>query len=198
MIQDVRMDKEKLSNTLEVFTNLLNYIQELKVTYPHEIPVSTYDLELEILKIEKSLEFNIDIKGCVSPRFIELYNAPYKTNVSIGKNLEVGCPDDGLQPDVGDEWLYYIRFPTGAYTLGSSYPKDTFNRMFTELKGYNPKCIDTANHALYFDSSNAYKVHNDLNTIIKKYQEQAVIDTKAQKIQALKDQLGELEKDVNE
>jgi hypothetical protein len=193
------MNKESYQNTLEVFTKLLNYIQELKDTYCYEIPVSTYDLESEILRIEKSLEFNIDLNGYVySLSSIALYNTPYKTDISIGKSLEVGCPDDGLQPDVGDEWLYYIRFPTGAYTLGSSYPKDTFNRMFTELKGYNPKCIDTANHALYFDSSNAYKVHNDLNTIIKKYQEQAVIDTKAQKIQALKAQLVGLEKDVNE
>lgn len=69
---------------------------------------------------------------------------------------KIGWSDDGRQPE--NEWLYIISFGTGAYIFGQSYPEETFQSFFNELKGFEPKYCDTVNHSLYFAPEQAKAV----------------------------------------
>ena len=106
-------------------------------------------------------------------------------------NRAVSWSDSGKQPD--DEWLYRIGFSTGAYIFGESYPTDTFNAFFDELKTYNPKYTDTHNHCLYFTAEHALKVHDQYKSIIQKYREMADCEIRESKIRNLKAELEQAE-----
>lgn len=103
----------------------------------------------------------------------------------------ISWPDDGRQPK--DEYLYQIRFPTGAYIFGSHYLTELFNRFWNELKTYNPKYIDTTNNCLYFSPENAAEIHYTYDEIYKKYKDQASDEQKKMKKEELKRELAKLE-----
>lgn len=119
----------------------------------------------------------------------ELSSYSRLTYYSEGRSIS--WEDNGNQPK--DEWLYSVSFPTGAYIYGEGYPTKTFNTMFEELKSYNPKYCDTANKALYFDKSNAHKVHNELFKTLEKHRGKVAEEVKQRKINELKAQIDELE-----
>lgn len=99
----------------------------------------------------------------------------------------ISWSDDGRQPD--DEWLYQISFPTGAYIFGEDYCTETFNEFFAELKTYNPKYLDSANHNLYFTSETAAKVHAELPELFKKYRGLVQNELNAKRILKLQEEL---------
>lgn len=92
-----------------------------------------------------------------------------------------------------DEWLLLIKFPTGAYIFGDSYPEKTFKTFFDELKSYKPKYLDSVNKCLYFDKSTAKDVIGDYKSIFKKYQGMVAEEVKQQKISKLQAELKRLE-----
>ena len=137
----------------------------------------------------------IDIRSIVEARIkvLDVYNlfgigltrppASFSTNycrvsdhITMAKYGEahrrtISWSDDDRQPD--DEWLYQISFPTGAFIFGEHYPQETYQKFFLELKTYKPKYADTKNNNLYFSPSNASKVHEDFDSIFKKYGQMA-------------------------
>lgn len=102
----------------------------------------------------------------------------------------ISWSDDGKQPE--NEWLYAVRFCTGAYIFGDSYPTETFNAFFAELKGFEPKYCDTMNHALYFTSENAHKVHEQILPLFQKYKALVVDENNRKRVKELEVELAKL------
>lgn len=103
----------------------------------------------------------------------------------------IGCSDDGRQPK--NEWLYVIRFTCGAYVFGDSYPKNTFNAMFEELKSFGAAYSDTVNHSLYFKEDVAKEVHDNFWPIFSKYKALVQEEVKQNRKAALMKELQDLE-----
>jgi len=84
-------------------------------------------------------------------------------------NRDIGCPSDGRQP-VG-EWLYMVRFSTGAYSLSADYPRQTFKAMFDEMVEIGAKYVDYNNSALYFSDEGgvAKEAYEKIPSIFEKY-----------------------------
>ena len=106
----------------------------------------------------------------------------------------ISWSDDGKQPE--GEWLYAVRFSSGAYEFGDylqgSYPTETFNAFFAELKGFEPKYCDTMNHALYFTSENAHKAHKQILPLFQKYKALVVDENNRKRVKELEAELSKL------
>lgn len=105
----------------------------------------------------------------------------------------ISWSDDGRQPN-DCEWLYVITFSTGAYFLHEKYPEELFDKLWEELKSYNPKYTDTANHSLYYSPKEAKSVHKSFDDIIRKYRGMVKEHLEEKRIQELRDELEKLEK----
>ena len=70
---------------------------------------------------------------------------------------------------------------------------DTFKQYFDELKGFEPKYVDSANHNLYYTADKAKSVYEKVDEVLKKYSAVAEENRKEAKIEALKKQLKALE-----
>jgi hypothetical protein len=116
------------------------------------------------------------------------------TRIGLFGSESIGYSDDGRQPD--NEWLFRIQFTTGAYSFGTYdanvYPKETFNAFFEELKTYNPKFCDTANHALYFTEETAKAVYDDFWPIFNHYKALVADEMKAKRKAELEEELAKL------
>jgi hypothetical protein len=112
-------------------------------------------------------------------------------------NRGISWEDEDKKPD--NEWLYILTFPSGAYLFGKDYPHNLFDRFFDVLKSYNPKYIDSRNHALYFDHTTAKNIHEDFNNIFENYKQlyQEENKEKLKRIAKLEQELRQL-RDNNE
>lgn len=109
-------------------------------------------------------------------------------------NRTIAWSDDGRQPE--NEWLYQISFPTGAYIFGDGYLTDVFNKFFVELKLFNPKYLDSANHNLYYTEENSAAVDAALPTLLEKYQAIAAEAYKLLKIENAKAEIARLQAEL--
>jgi len=143
------------------------------------------------LKLKNEFGLNIDPKRINSLDWNKF--GQYKSIARYGKKYSrtISWSDDGSQP--GDELLFQISFPTGAYVFGDDYPVNLFEKFFLELKSFNPKYIDTANLGLYFSMDNAKIIFNLFDSILKKYYDLNEKDFKKRQILKLKEDLKKLE-----
>jgi len=109
-----------------------------------------------------------------------------------GRGRYISWSDDDRQPK--DEWLLNFSFSTGAYIFDRDYPTDIFQDFWNELKTYNPKYIDSANHNMYFSLKDAGKVLNDYKSIYNKYVQINREDSKKRQILKLQKELDNLNK----
>lgn len=112
------------------------------------------------------------------------------TRIALHSKGSISYSDDGRQPD--DEWLFRIQFTTGAYIFGQSYPTETFNAFWEELKSYNPAYCDTANHSIYFRDDVAKVVYDNFWDIFSKYKSIVGEELKAKRKKELEDELAKL------
>jgi hypothetical protein len=99
----------------------------------------------------------------------------------------ISWPDNGKQPK--NELLLQYSFSVGAYIFGEHYPVELFQKLFQELKTYNPKYVDSHNSALYFSMDNAKDIFNIFDDIMKKYFVLNKEDYKERQIKKLEDEL---------
>lgn len=109
-----------------------------------------------------------------------------------GGERKITFPDNGIQPQEYER-LYRISFATGPYTLGADYPTQTFGAFFEELKTYQPKYVDSANHSLYFTADKAGAAYKAFPALLEKYKEQAEAEMKQKKREKLQAELAKLE-----
>ena len=150
-------------------------------------------LEKEYRRAKLSEEFRIQLQRYnFEYTYCKLFGPADQSIALYGKDHRrtISWSDDGRQPE--NEWLYCVSFPSGAYFFGNSYPEEHFNAMFEELKGFGPKYSDTTNHNLYFDSSNAKGVHQQLPEIVKKYRDTLKEFEQTKEIENLEKRLQEL------
>lgn len=141
----------------------------------------TYGLNIDPNKVNSTDWYKIDESFCIG-----IFGEKHHRTIS--------WPDVKGQPK--NEILLYISFSTGAYMFGQDYPTHLFNQFWDELKSYNPKYIDTMNHSLYFDLSNAKGIFNNYKSVLKKYCDLNEVDIKKRKADKLRAELEILEKDI--
>lgn len=151
-----------------------------------------HTLKSLILREELQESFGINLTNCYdySATYFKVGYDQYIAKYGEKHNRTISWPDDGKQPK--DEWLFCISYPTGAYMLGEDYQTETFKQFFNELKGFEPKYVDTVNHCLYYADDVAKVVYEKVDEITKKYRVIAEDNRKASKIEKLKKQLEEL------
>ena len=149
--------------------------------------------ELDRHQLSENFDIPVDALSLVGDEWYNVYTYPETTHIGMyGKGRgEISWPDGGEQPS--NEWLYVVKFPTGAYIFGEDYPKETFNAFFSELKAFNPKYTDTANSALYFDGKNAGEVYRNLKDIYLKHKAEVQKELDKKRIAKLKAELEKLE-----
>lgn len=185
---------------IEAYKELLKVVEKYSDVFEtdHILPSKTA-LTHVLTYLEVSKDFDIplrDIDNCYVG-WLKVAN-DYNKFMNIGLfgeqlNRTISWSDDGTQPE--NEWLLKVGFPTGAYIFGDAYPQETFNAFFVELKSYQPKFCDTANHCLYFTKDNAKAVYENFYPILKKYQGMVADEVKEQRKQKLMKELEQLNKE---
>lgn len=156
-----------------------------------------------LLVIEWSEKYGIEL-----PHKTRLYRANYarlndylaisyykdgEEDKEEGSGKYISWSDDKRQPK--DEWLLVISFPTGGYIFGEDYErhKQLFQDFFDELKSYNPDYSDTMNSGLYWRLESSSDIYKQFGDILQKYRERNRSELKSRKIEALKEELSQME-----
>ncbi len=180
--------------TIDAYKKILKVIESCaKDTMLDSSVDIAYNLKLLITREEIQESFGINLKNCYNygPTCFKVGEDQYISKYGSKHGRAISWPEDGRQPE--DEWLLAIRYPTGAYIFGEDYQQATFNEYFNELREFEPKYVDQANHCLYYTADKAKAVYEKIDEIFKKYRAIAEDNRKAGKIEALKKQLAELE-----
>lgn len=145
-------------------------------------------------ELNEMFGFNLSYYDIHSKDWIGISN--YYGNMSIGIwGVEYSRTICNIQEQPINERLFSIWFPTGAYIFGEDYPKELFNRFYSELETYKPKYNDKINHCLYFDLDNGAKIYKNYRNILEKYQKEHNDRAKQRKIEELQKQIDKLKQD---
>ena len=182
-----------MNNNLEEIRK--SYQAVFKVLNKHKENIS-FDLndlkhksEVHILKIRlNELGFKVNYIGNLT--YVDIRDWFHYVHYTPDSQYTISWSDDGRQPS--NEELIKVSFPTGAYIFGDSYPTSVFNRLFIELKSFNPLYSDTKNSSLYFSLEDGARLYKEFDEIYKKYRELHTEESKAQKIKELEYQLAKL------
>lgn len=185
------MNKEE--KTKEAYAEILKVLKKHKDVCAYDIKEMESTANNHLFGVELKEKYGIAIDP-LDVRSLEYINlGDYKAIGWWGEKYRrtVSWEDNGKQ--VKDELLFVINFSTGAYVFGDDYPTELFKELWQELKSYEPKYCDTANHGLYFAIDNASKIFNDFDSILEKYYEKNKKDYKKRQIKKMKEELSKLE-----
>lgn len=150
----------------------------------------------ETLKcLEISQRFGIPLEGVYGQYQVKgAYDDWTRVYYMDGETRRISWSDDGRQPE--GEWLLCLSFFTGMYIFGDYFkdekPIETFNAFFNELKGFDPKYVDTANSCLYFTEENAKAVYEAFWGIFNKYKGMVKDEMQRQRKKELEEELARL------
>ena len=177
---------------IEAYKEILNVLKKHDELLSDDYQIDIKDRITNRIRLQEiSAEFGIELKSDCNPSWCKVSEYAGIGIYGEDHNRTISWLDDGEQPD--NERLYAIRFPTGAYIFGDSYPTKTFKMFFDELKSYQPKYTDTHNSCLYFTDETAKHVHKDFSSIISKHRKLVGDELKAKKITSLKEELEKLQ-----
>lgn len=185
-----------IKNQIKAYKDILKVAKKhSEIVDVDRLTLDTKSLESAIKALEISDRFGIPLR-CLSYSYYMYVKNSYDDWTGLTFYTEtdeqpIGCPDDGRQPK--NEWLYVMRFTCGAYVFGDSYPTETFEAMFEELKSYGAAYSDRMNHALYFREDVAKDVHENFWPIFKKYKGLVEVELKEKRKKALAEELAKLE-----
>jgi hypothetical protein len=176
----------------QAYSEILNTLKKYKDICVFDVDDLERKAKWHLFGIKLKDEFGLDI----DPKRVQSLDwmkfGDYRIVGWFGEKYRrtISWSDNGTQPV--DELLLELHFSTGAYIFGDDYPTNLFQKFFLELKSFNPKYIDSANHSLYFSMDNAKDVFNSFDSILKKYNEINKEDWKQRKIQRIEDELKQL------
>lgn len=179
--------------------NAYKELQSVIDKYPEEFKE---DRDIREIKetlgcLEMSRRFGIPLEPLNSVQYGVVRAYDHWTHVALyGEgNREISWLDEGYEQP-SNEWLYCICFPTGPYIFGnyfkSEYPTETFNAFFNELKSFDPKYVDSANHCLYFTEENSKAVYEAFWGIFNKYKGMVKDEMQRQRKKELEEELAKL------
>jgi len=191
-----------MQNKIAAYKDLLKVVKKHAEAFDQESITLTPELIKSVVEaMEVSERFGIPLQGIQFGTHLRVKNVYDEwTGLSLFGEMHgrtIGCPDNGKQPK--DEWLFKISFPCGAYTFGGeglwdkSYPEETFDAFFAELKSYGAAFSDTMNNALYFREDNSKAVYEAFWDTFNKYKAKVGDELKKQRKQELEAELARLE-----
>lgn len=188
------MNNKKAIELLQKLTTVTGKYDYSCATWELKNLISRLHEELDRHQLSENFDIPVDALSLVGDEWYRIRAYPeeqYLGYYGNGNNREVSWSDDDRQPE--DEWLFTLKFSSGAYIFGEDYPKETFNAFFNELKEFSPKYIDTVNSALYFDGKNAGEVYRNLKDIYLKHKAEVQKELDKKRIAKLKAELEKLE-----
>lgn len=160
-----------MNKQIQAYTEVLAVVEKYPEEFKDDWEIPRLKETLGRLKMQERFGFRLEGTG-TSYGVVGAFNN--FTRVSLyGEeyNRIISWPDGDRQPE--NEWLFCICFPTGPYIFGDyfkdDYPTETFSAFFNELKGFEPKYIDSANKALYYTESSSKAVYEAFGRIFDKY-----------------------------
>lgn len=145
-------------------------------------------------ELNEKFGFKLSYKNVQSKDWIRISNYYGDMSISIW-GVDCNRTICNVQEQPKNERLFSICFPTGAYIFGEDYPKELFNRFYSELETYKPKFNDKINHCLFFDLDNGAKIYKEYRNIFRKYQKEYDDGEKQRKIEKLQREIDELKQD---
>jgi hypothetical protein len=191
---------------MNLYKELLERFYEVK---GHDIKSFTKDKDLESLLNQLSIcgeikeKYEIDLMDTtIFSRFNVLnadnFNACVYMNGGdgyVGSFSKIYNSDK--QPN-GEEMLFKISHPTGAYIFGDYYPSDFFNKFFEEIiNKTNVEYIDPVNHSLYYTLENSLDALYIYKKICREYVEKNKENYKLEMIKRKKEEIEKLENQLN-
>ena len=176
-------------NKIEIYTALVTLVSSHKDLVDSKI----FEVLVEALEtshVEELFGLELDRYGDQYYRVKDTYDDWFRILYYSKESPGLSWPDDNKQPR--NEWGYVMSFPTGAYMFGDSYPVNTFNAMFQELKDMGAKYSDSVNHSLVFPPEIASKVIKSYPDICKKYQSMVQSELKEKRKIELQQELEKL------
>ena len=188
-----------MENKIKAYKEILKVVKKHSDVIEEDNVLNTCRLENIIENLSVSERFGIPLRSVSDNYKGWLYvSGPYgwKDWMVIGLYGEesqrtISWSDCGKQPK--NEWLFSISFSTGAYIFGDSYPQQTFQAFFNELKSFGPKYCDSHNYSLYFSEENAKAVYDAFEGIFDKYKGMVDEELKERRKEKLKAELAKLE-----
>ena len=184
---------EQQNKIKEAYTEILEVLNKHKDYCIYNVKELESQANKHLFGLKLNQEYGLDIKPTeISSldynrfgeyRSIGWWGEKYKRTISWSVD----------EKQLEDELLFVLNFSTGAYIFGEDYPKELFQEFWQELKSYEPKYCDDVNHGLFFSMSNASKLFNSFNDILKKYLNKNKEQAKDRKIEKLKKELEKLE-----
>lgn len=182
------------TDKIKAHKELLRVVKKHEEVFKGSSVASDLSIKWEIERLEKEEEFGMLLSRSGDGLFSvdgAYDNWSRVLYFSEDNGRSIGWSDDGRQPE--NEWLYVITFPTGAYIFGQSYPTETFQSFFTELKQFEPKYCDTANKSLYFTPDKAKAVHESFWEIFNRHKTVVGSELKKKRKAELLEELERLE-----
>lgn len=182
-----------MNKQIQAYKELQGVIEKYLEEFKHDYDLKNVIDTLERLEI--SQRFGIPLEGSYGQYQVKgAYDNWTRVYYMDGEIRKISWSDDGRQPD--GEWLYCISFPSGAYTFGNSmtstYPVETFNAFWNDLKSFGPKYCDTVNHSIYFSEENSKAVYDAFWGIFNKYKARVQDELKEQRKKELEEELAKL------
>lgn len=146
--------------TIDAYKKILKVIENCAKDVELDIHVDiSYRLKQLITREEIQESFGINLKNCYdyNDGYFKVGKDEYLARFGSKHNRTISWSVDGRQPE--DEWLLAVTYPTGAYVFGADYQEETFKQYFNELKKFEPKYVDEANHNLYYTADKAKAVY---------------------------------------
>jgi hypothetical protein len=178
----------KMKKRIDAYEEILDVLTKHESLLRKDYSINIINKIRDRIEVEKlSEEFGIKMGSKGDADWCKL--SAYASVGRYGPNRprKITRPDNGKQPM--DETLYCLYFPMGGFVFSHECFNDLFNEFFEKLKTYEPKYIDTLNHALYFTSENAKYVHQDFKGIFEAYKAKALEEIRLNKIKKLEEEL---------
>lgn len=178
------------SRSIEAYTTLKTVVEAYPDVFASEYTLSEVNAKLEMLRISQRFGIPLHLKGYKCYGVERSYDDWTSVSCFEG-NRSIAWSDDGRQPE-GGEWLFTIRFTSGAYIFGEDYLSRTFCDFFEELKSFGAKYSDTVNNVLYFTEENSKQVYEAFWPTFKKYKALVSEELKQKRKKELETELAKL------
>ena len=181
----------KLQETKKIYDSILKIAKKNKDLLNFDFQVLELKAKNHLfgLELKEVYGLQIDEKRINNIQYQELKDNVHLTFID-SETRTISWEDNGKKPK--GERLIKFSYPTGAYIFGGDYPTIFFEKLFFELKSFNPDYCDSANKSLYFKLKNAKDVFNNYDTILKKYYELNKEDFKKREIIRKQKELADL------
>ena len=188
------MNREMVEKALNVCKKNAQLFKDIGVPEFNRAHKATNNV-LYAIKLQEDYgikNINVDMVKDAEPNvYVKIGEHAYIASMGKKYSRTISWSTDGRQPE--DEIMFILRFPTGAYIFGDSYPEAFFEEMWNEIKTYKFKYVDDVNKCIYFAIDEAAPIANEFQNILQKYYKRFRDEANIRRVAELRRELEKLE-----